>query len=235
MTEVSSLQLLARRILADTPVADRSAALGLLRRATRITRWESGENICDLDDPANDWFCVLSGVAHEYVVRPDGRRHIVDLLLPGDFFGFTTQDRRRFAVQALLDGTLVARFSRARAEAIADADRAIARVLREHMFETIERLREQLLVVGRTSAVEKVGSFLLRMSERLPYARLANGDDGIALPITRYDIADQLGLSAETVSRAISTLKSDGSIALGGPRMVSIVDRRGLEERREHA
>jgi len=83
--------------------------------------------------------------------------------------------------------------------------------------------------------VEKVGSFLLRMSERLPYARLANGDDGISLPITRYDIADQLGLSAETVSRAISELKSGGAIALGGPRMVSIVDRRGLEERREHA
>jgi CRP/FNR family nitrogen fixation transcriptional regulator len=235
MTEVSSLQLLARRILPGTPVADRTAALGLLHRVTRITHWESGENICDLDDPADDWFCVLSGAAHEYVVRSDGRRHIVELLLPGDFFGFTTQDRRRFAVQAVLDDTVVARYPRERAEAIADADSTISRILREQMFETIERLREQLLVVGRTSAVEKVGSFLLRMSERLPYARLANGDDGIALPITRYDIADQLGLSAETVSRAISELKSDGAIALGGPRMVSIVDRRGLEERREHA
>jgi CRP-like cAMP-binding protein len=235
MTEVSSLQLLARRVLPDTPIEDRTAALGLLRGVTRVTRWESGQNICKLDDPADTWFCVLSGAAHEYVVRADGRRHIVDLLLPGDFFGFTTQHRRRFSVQAVLDDTVVARYPRERAEAIADADGTIARVLREQMFETIDRLREQLLVVGRTSAVEKVGSFLLRMSERLPFARLANGDDGIALPITRYDIADQLGLSAETVSRAISELKSDGAIALGGPRMVSIVDRRGLEERREHA
>jgi CRP/FNR family nitrogen fixation transcriptional regulator len=235
MTEVSSLQPVARRILPDTPVADRAAALELLQAVTRTTYWDSGENICGWDDPAGDWFCVLRGAAHEYVVRPDGRRHIVDLLLPGDFFGFTTRDRRQFAVQAVLDGTVVARYPRERAEAIADADRTIARVLREQMFETIERQREQLLVVGRTSAVEKVGSFLLRMSERLPYARLANGDDGIALPVTRYDIADQLGLSAETVSRAISELKSDGSIALGGPRQVSIVDRRGLGEGREHA
>ena len=51
MTEVSSLQLLARRILPDTPVADRTAAVGLLHRVTWVKRWGGGENICGLDDP----------------------------------------------------------------------------------------------------------------------------------------------------------------------------------------
>jgi hypothetical protein len=54
--------------------------------------------------------------------------------------------------------------------------------------------------------------------------------DRLDLPISRYDIADYLGLSVETVSRSLTSLENRGVIARFGPRSVRIVDRDALEE-----
>jgi DNA-binding IclR family transcriptional regulator len=51
----------------------------------------------------------------------------------------------------------------------------------------------------------------------------------VVLPISRYDIADYLGLSVETVSRSLTHFKQQGVIKLSGPRSVWIVDRAALE------
>jgi CRP-like cAMP-binding protein len=47
--------------------------------------------------------------------------------------------------------------------------------------------------------------------------------------MSRYDIADYLGLSAETVSRAVTSLKHQGAIMLAGTHRVQIVDRVALD------
>ena len=51
----------------------------------------------------------------------------------------------------------------------------------------------------------------------------------MVLPISRYDMADYLGLSVETVSRSLTHFKQRGVIKLFGPRSVWIVDRVALE------
>jgi CRP/FNR family nitrogen fixation transcriptional regulator len=55
-------------------------------------------------------------------------------------------------------------------------------------------------------------------------------EDGVALPVSRYDIADYLAVSVETVSRALTDLKHRGVIKLSGTRTVRIVDRDVLED-----
>jgi CRP-like cAMP-binding protein len=59
------------------------------------------------------------------------------------------------------------------------------------------------MILGRITATEKVSSFLLTMAERLSDQTL----DRVDLPISRYDIADYLGLSVETVSRSLTSLR----------------------------
>jgi CRP/FNR family nitrogen fixation transcriptional regulator len=87
-------------------------------------------------------------------------------------------------------------------------------------------MQAQLLILGRITALEKVGCFILEMA-----ARLSDGStDRVAQPVSRYDIADYLGVSVETVSRSLSDLKQRGAIKLLGTRTVSIVDRYVLEE-----
>ena len=59
-------------------------------------RCSRGQEICSPSRPADYWYRVVSGSARRCVIRPDGRRQIVDLLLPGDFFGFSEAQRIRF-------------------------------------------------------------------------------------------------------------------------------------------
>ena len=101
-----------------------------------------------------------------------------------------------------------------------EANPRIAHEVNERILDRMARLQEYLLIVSTMTSVEKVRAFLAYMAERLP----SGPDGGMDLPLSRYDIADQLGISAETVSRAISALKSDGVIHLGGPRQVQLLD-----------
>ena len=87
-------------------------------------------------------------------------------------------------------------------------------------------IHTQLLIVGRITAPEKVGSFILEMAMRLSRGR----SDIVALPITRYDIAEYLAVSVETVSRSLSDLKHRGLIQMSGTREVKIIDREALED-----
>ena len=185
-----------------------------------------GQEICGQSDPAEYWYCVVSGAARRYVLRADGRRQIVGLLLPGDFFGFTGGDEYDVTVEAVGEGTVVAAYPRRRVEMLADSDPAIAREIRQIVFEALSRLQSQLLIIGRITALEKVGSFILEMAARLSQGR----DDSVALPVSRYDIADYLAVSVETVSRSLTDLKHRGVIKLSGTRTVKIVDRDALEE-----
>jgi CRP/FNR family nitrogen fixation transcriptional regulator len=82
------------------------------------------------------------------------------------------------------------------------------------------------MILGRITAQEKVGSFILAMADRL-----SNGhSDRVTLPISRYDIADYLAVSVETVSRALSELKQRGLIRFTGTRVIQIIDREALED-----
>jgi CRP/FNR family transcriptional regulator, nitrogen fixation regulation protein len=124
-------------------------------------------------------------------------------------------------VEAVAEDTIVASYPRRRVEMLAEADPQLSREIRQVTFEALSRLQAQLMILGRITATEKVSSFLLTMVERLSDQTL----DRVDLPISRYDIADYLGLSVETVSRSLTSLKNRGLIALSGPRSVRIIDR----------
>jgi len=160
------------------------------------------------------------------VIRLDGRRQIVDLLLPGDVFGFTSLDEYDSSVEAIVEGTVVAGYPRRRVEILADADPRLAREIRQVAFAALSRLEARLLILGRITVLEKVGSFILEMASRLSNQR----GNSVALPMSRYDIADYLAVSVETVSRSLTDLKHRGVIKLAGTRTVRIVDPHALEE-----
>jgi CRP/FNR family nitrogen fixation transcriptional regulator len=91
-------------------------------------------------------------------------------------------------------------------------------------LQSLVRAQEQLLVLGRQNAVERVAAFFLEMSER------QGGLRQVELPMSRLDIADYLGLTIETVSRVFSKLKSKGVIRLSSLRSVEIVKLQTLQD-----
>jgi CRP/FNR family nitrogen fixation transcriptional regulator len=83
--------------------------------------------------------------------------------------------------------------------------------------------RERMALLGHMTAMERIASFLLNAAER-------HADGRIDLPMTRTDIGDYLGVTMETVSRALSQLKSDGVITQRNIHELAIVDRAALVE-----
>jgi CRP/FNR family nitrogen fixation transcriptional regulator len=190
-----------------------------------LLHYHGGQEICDDEAGSAYWFRVDAGMARRSMVRLSGRRQIVGLLLPGDFFGFPGQTKS-FTIEAVSEGTTVRSYPRQRLETLALADPCIAQLIRSLSFEMISGLEEQILILGRTTAAKKVGSFLIRVAPRLA----SNQAGWIQLPMSRYDMADYLGLSVETVSRALSELRKRGTIALAGTRQFRIIDAEAIEE-----
>lgn len=212
MQDPSSAPIALQR-LADAP-----AEPPRLRSLAHLRRFRREQDIYSQEERSDTWYRVVSGSARKYLMRADGRRQLVDIYLPGDFFGFTSRVHHKFAVQAVAEATLIACYSRQRVEALAEEDPATAREIRMHSFEALERLQEQILVVGTMTAQEKVREFLIYFLDRLSTGK----NEDVALPISRYDIADMLGISAETVCRAFTDLRERGVISLEGPRRITI-------------
>jgi CRP-like cAMP-binding protein len=97
--------------------------------------------------------------------------------------------------------------------------------MREMAYDVIDRMQARTLLLGCDSAFEKVCGFLLEMSARSD-GSLASV---ISLPMSRYDIADYLGLAVETVSRTFTALRRECVIALIGSRQVRVLDRERLD------
>lgn len=173
-------------------------------------------------DTAEFYFKVLKGAVRSCHVLADGRRHIGEFFLAGDFIGLDAAESYAFAAEAILDTALI-RYSRRKVEALAAEEPRIGQSLVEIMRAGLAAARERMLLLGHMTAMERIASFLLDLSARR--------DDGrINLPMTRTDIGDYLGLTMETVSRAFSQLKTDGIITQHGLHEFAIARRAALVE-----
>ena len=207
-------------------LANRPHLLENLDSLAVIVPHHRGEEICSQGQPVEYWYLVISGAARRCAIRPDGRRQIVDLLLPGDFCGFAIGEEWDVTIEAVAEGTVMAAYPRRRIETLADSEPKIAREIRQLAFTALSRMQAQLLILGRITAIEKVGSFLLSLEGRGSEKR-----GQVELPVSRYDIADYLAVSVETVCRSITDLQHRGVIALAGTRTVKILNRGVLEDR----
>ncbi|MDB5609559.1 MAG: family transcriptional regulator, nitrogen fixation regulation protein [Bradyrhizobium sp.] len=209
-----------RRILSAQP-----HALKRLDAFAAIVHCHRGQEIANDSGPAGHWYYVIVGAVRRCTVRSDGRRQIVDLMLPGDFF-FVSDSKREEMIEAIAEETVLASYPGGKIERLAERDPQFARELREVAFQSLTRSQNQLLILGGVTALEKVGSFLLSLD-----GRASDRSGQVELPVTRYDIAEYLAVSVETVCRAITDLQQRGVITLAGKRTVKILNRGALEDR----
>jgi CRP/FNR family nitrogen fixation transcriptional regulator len=202
-------------------------AMKRLDEHAKIILFARSQEIPVNSEPAAHWYYVISGAVRRSAIRSDGRRQILDLMLPGDFF--VVVDRRDdLTVEAIAEDTALASYPGQRVEQLAQRDAEFARELRDVAFQTLSRIQDQLLIIGGVTAVEKVGSFLLALASRSSCA------GHVVLPLTRYDIAEYLAVSVETVCRSFTSLQQRGAIRLAGKRTVKIINRNVLKERTDH-
>ena len=188
-------------------------------------KYRRGSEIFGETEAADYVYQVIDGAVRSYKLLSDGRRQIGAFHLAGDVFGLENGEAHRFTAEAIVD-TTVRLAKRVSLATVAEHDAAIARDLLSMTASNLRHAEDHMLLLGRKTALERVATFLLEMDRRLTAAGV------MALPMCRRDIADYLGLTLETVSRALSVLHDKSILGFIGQsqRQIVLLDRPKLAE-----
>ena len=185
--------------------------------------YRRGSEIFGEGEDAEYVYQITSGAVRAYKLLQDGRRQINSFHLPGDMFGFENGEAHRFTAEAIVL-TDVRIMRRGNLLGAAPSQSADPKNLIGFVTQNLQHAENHMLLLGRKTSREKVAAFLLEMDERLSHPKV------MTLPMARRDIADYLGLTLETVSRALSALRDEKVLRFDGPtqRRVEMLDRERL-------
>jgi CRP-like cAMP-binding protein len=223
----SSLVLpLAKRLsaFAELSEGDLAAIAALHANLTGIPR---GTDLVEEDGASGLVHIVCEGWAARYRVLTDGKRQILNFVIPGDLVGplLNVLSTARHSVCAVTD-LRVASFPMSELDAISRDHPTVARAI--HWAGVCEwaMLCEHLVSIGRRGATARIAHLLLELRARLTLVEQASGA-AFSLPITQEMIADCLGLSHVHVSRSMRKLSERGLVRFERNRVI-IVDNERL-------
>src|SRR4051794_31103054 len=200
--------------------------LGELSRAQAILiefKYKKGSEVYGEAEPADYVYQVVEGAVRSHKLLSDGRRQIGAFHLAGDIFGLENGSEHRFTAEAIVN-TTVRLIKRRSLEMVAESDAIVSRNLLSMTTDNLQHAENHMLLLGRKTSLERVAAFLIEMDRRLTAAGV------MPLPMSRRDIADYLGLTLETVSRALSRLHELDIIGFIGSnqRQIILLDRQQL-------
>ncbi len=204
----------ASRVRAAVPAAEPEserlaavqASLGSQAVAVRMRR---GQHVALTVEGADALFIVRAGTLTLNVTMPGTSRQLAALLFPGDVLrsGFVPPQVEGSLVAATASELLRLRWA-AFAEAMA-RDHAVASFYHEAVDRQMARRAIHAAMLGRFDCQQKVATFLLELALRTG-TPLPGGGVGFDTPLSRSEVADYLGLNADTLSRTMSRLRSSG-------------------------
>lgn len=186
----------------------------------------SGRVIFEEGDAADTVYNISAGEVRLFKLLPDGRRQITGFLRPGDFLGLSSHGTYSYGAEAMTNVSLCI-FRLSDLNRLFDTYPKVRERLLEKANDELAAAQEQMLLLGRKTAREKVLSFLLSR------ARHEDGDgydQEVSVPMTRADIADYLGLTVETVSRTFTALRDEGLIQTPTANRVVLGDLERIED-----
>ncbi len=158
-------------------------------------------------------YTVLSGLAFRYKLLPDGRRQILNYCMPGDFLGLqgSVMQEMQHSVEALSDMVLCV-FQREGLWRLFESHAGLSFDVTWLAARSEQMLDQQLLSVGRRSAIERCAHLLLHLADRVAEVGMARSRHTIRIPVTQQHIADTLGLSLVHTNRTLGRLIRDRTV-----------------------
>jgi CRP-like cAMP-binding protein len=182
-----------------------------LRGLGRLAEFPAHATVLSEGESARTLFRIIDGKIMLSKLLPDGRRQICEILGPDEVFGITPTSRYHSSAEALTPVHVMG-YDRS----VVDRSLPLKLLLVEQLKTQVCGLHDHALLLGRKSAVERVASFIFDLvpaDARQPNGHQPAGSGLVRVPMTRLEIADYLGLTLETVSRAFSQLKRDGVLS----------------------
>lgn len=210
-----------------------AACLDLLRDALPIQRRvvHAGDALYQAGERFTNLHVLNSGMVKIVNLSPDGREQVVGLHFRGDWLGFDGIATGSYGCDAIaMDTGEVWTF---RYDALLEACVAqpgLLSVLHEAMSREIGRDRDSMMSLCTLPADARVADFLRNWAEALSDRGLRT--DQITLRMTRAEIGNYLGMTLETVSRALSRLARTDVIRFAekGRREIQIPQVEALSE-----
>lgn len=208
-----------------TPLTDKLAKLVTLSAAETavLTEWQAsprtvprGRELISEGRRYDGVSILIEGAALRYSVLKDGRRQILNIVLPGDFIGFPGCffENALYSITALSD-TQVSAVPFAQLFGLFEPQPRLAAAVFWLFACEAAMYAEHLVAVGRRSAMERMAHFVLELLSRLQAIGRAD-QSSYQLPLTQELIADALGLTAQHVNRTLRQLREDGLLAIDG-------------------
>jgi len=175
---------------------------------------DAGQHLFHQGDHDRNIYKIESGLVRLYRILNDGRRQILSLRFAGDILGFEAGSERHCGAEAVTSVKVRSVDQNSAFRRLRD-EPTLASQLVGMLSQELENARDQIAVLNRRSAIEKLAAFILELHRR-------QGECGtVEIPLSRTDIADFLGLTIETVSRNLTKLRTARIIEL--PRIHSLV------------
>ena len=197
----------------DTPMfrhMDEATALVVLAGAMP-RNWDRGVEVFVQGEPADAFFLILEGWVKIYRMLPDGKEAVVSVMTAGESFAEAAMFMGgRYPVTA--DTVTEARLLRIEASTLRSAMKAEARVavaLLASIAHHTATLSEQVEQMKALAAPQRVADFLVNNARRT-LGRQVRGAVSLRLPYDKALIAARLGMTPESFSRALATLRAQG-------------------------
>lgn len=174
------------------------------------------------------FFKIRKGIVGVSRILDDGRRQIVAIRAPGDCVGYLEESGNyAFEGQALTDVEACA-FDRRGFDNFAAKHSDLALATTETLSAALRQAGQAMLVLGQLNSTERVANFLVEIDTL--YRDRHVHKTGLALFMTRREVADYLGLRIETVSRVLGSLKRSRIIEVAEADRIVITDRARLRD-----
>jgi CRP-like cAMP-binding protein len=195
-----------------TLAPDEVAVLDDLQSATRVVR--RNREIITEGRKYDGLLILMDGVAIRCRILHDGRRQVLNIVLPGDFIGFpgAFSQRALYSISALNDCVL-APVPFSRLLGLFDSKPKLAAAIFWSFACEAAMYAEHVIDVGRRSALERIAHFLLELLTRLQVIGLAD-EHSFRMPLTQELIGDALGLSVPHVNRTLRLLRNDELVSI---------------------
>jgi CRP-like cAMP-binding protein len=187
----------------------------------------AGAEIIRADDESAGLYTLYSGWAFRFKILPDGRRQILNFLLPGDLLGLQAAmfDAARHGIEALTDVELCV-LPRRKIWGLFGQMPELAFDVTWLGSHEESHVDENLLSVGRRSAAERIAALIVMLYKRANALALV-ADGTFAFPLSQQHIADALGLSLVHTNKTLARLRrmgmftqANGSLTLTNPRVL---------------
>ncbi|SMC30806.1 Crp/Fnr family transcriptional regulator [Polynucleobacter kasalickyi] len=168
---------------------------------------KAGDAIFHNGDPIASIYSVRVGFLKVEFSLPNGQHQVTRFVGQGELFGVDglADGKHHLDAYALTDGE-VCGLNNARLHELMKRDDALNKALECAMSNELVRSQEHLFSLGTHTVEQKLGYFILEIFQKM--GKHHSKPNYISLPMNREDLRSYLGMTTESLSRALTSLEN---------------------------